>query len=233
MLKVSHIQYKVNDIKKAVKEFEEACFTVMWGRDPKHADNAFVWFEEGPFIEIFEMKKKYSYFAPIMAVMYGKEAKQRWKHWYEVPEGWCDFALEAEDGIQADMGRINEIQAYVNGKGVATSKIINGNRTRPDGEKVRYAYFTSVPTELPFVVSTYQPRQRPETIVHKNGAVRVAELKVTAPEKLTKTIHALAGQDRVLTIGGISEQKRLSVTLEFDRRIKPQGLIGKIFEIKM
>lgn len=232
MLNVSHIQYKVDDIHKAVQEFRDAGFQVEWGRRPEKADNALIWFEEGPFIELFEMSRLYYYCAPLMSLMYGKTAKSRWVHWYRSKEGWCDFALEAADQELVKKEHIQEIQSFTEKCGANTSKIINGSRTKTDGEVVKYAYFTTKPLGLPFVVSSYIPKQRPDSIAHPNGALGVTELNVQMKEGLIPIVKAMTKGDSILNVVGGKENKLLSVKMRFHDNAEIPDVVKKIFYIE-
>ena len=52
-MKVSHVLFKTNDLKKTIKEFEKSGFKVEYG-SKKKPHNALIYFSEGPYIEILE-----------------------------------------------------------------------------------------------------------------------------------------------------------------------------------
>ena len=48
-MKFSHIQFKVNELHHAVTDFRKLGFVVEYGKNPKQATNAFIWFGQGAF----------------------------------------------------------------------------------------------------------------------------------------------------------------------------------------
>lgn len=221
MLKCSHILCKVNNIAHAVRDYEALGFTMQWGSAPKRANNAFLWFEEGPFIEFFQIPKPLTYAIPLLGLMYGSIARKRWHHWSASPAGWCDVALEPtapnkemthETG--EEYGRdLTTIQSTIRQAGIATSRIIHGRRTRPDGLSVTYRLFATEPTQLPFVVSTYHPPQRPKRIVHVNGASGVRWVTMGVAQHHLPSFHVLTAGDTWLHVKSASQTKVLEVGL--------------------
>ncbi len=240
MLKCSHILCKVNNIANLVRDYESLGFCIEWGSAPKRALNALLWFEKGPFIEFFSIPRAFRYLGPPLGLAFGAAAAKRWTHWSRASQGWCDVALELEpadrtkeaaSGAQiANRQDLKAIRTSMNQSGLPTSRIINGSRTRPDGVKVRYSLFTPEPVDLPFVVSAYDPPQRPGKIKHPNGASGVEWVKIGVAREHLHRFQRLSRSDKWLEIEPALQTRVLEVGLsglstQFDSRF----LHGAVF----
>ncbi|TMC12765.1 MAG: VOC family protein [Chloroflexi bacterium] len=157
MLRCSHLLCTVHDLGQAVKDFRDLGFTVEWGSDPRRAHNALIWFPEGPFIEL-------AHFPPSVGASADGALGERLARWVAPGEGWRDVALET------DATDLAGARTWLEAAGVDVSPVMDGMRVRPDGEEVRYQYLMPHSARLPFVVSAYDPPQRPEAVTHPNGA---------------------------------------------------------------
>ena len=70
-MKFSHIQFKVNELHHAVTDFRKLGFVVEYGKNPKQATNAFIWFGQGAFFEIITMPKTAEKLAYPLGILYG------------------------------------------------------------------------------------------------------------------------------------------------------------------
>lgn len=200
MFKVSHILWRVDNIKEAVDAFRAKGFQVDWARDPKISLNALIWFESGPFIELIQMKAPMRVFGGPLRVFYGKGMSRRWRKWCVGSEGLCDFAVEP---IAADTARPENIDAarqWVAERGLGASKAIQGKRTPPDGTQVRFAFFAPDAAALPFVVSAYSLPQKPSQIVHANGATAIGGFTYSAPPDAVAHLKTLIEADTALEV---------------------------------
>lgn len=220
MLKCSHILCRVDDIAEVVRNYEALGFSVQWGSAPERALNALIWFEEGPFIELFEVPKSLTFLIPPLGLFFGRAAGRRWAYWGKSEEGWCDVALEPDERAvvqgQSNIGRVEQLAAIrqsLREAGLATSRLIHGSRTRPDRSKVKYSLFTTEPLGLPFVVSVYDPPQRPETIRHCNGATGIEWVRMGVAAEHMSAMKLLADGDRWLRFADAPQTKVLAVGL--------------------
>ncbi|MEK4063318.1 MULTISPECIES: VOC family protein [unclassified Paenibacillus] len=221
MLKCSHILCRVNDIAEVVRNYEALGFSVQWGSAPERALNALIWFEEGPFIELFQVPKSLTFLIPPLGLLFGRAAGRRWTYWAKAKEGWCDVALEPDEraavqGQPQNVGRVEQLAAIrqsLREAGLATSRVIHGNRTRPDRTKVKYSLFTTEPLGLPFIVSVYDPPQRPEMIRHPNGATGIGWVRMGVAAEHLPAMKLLAAGDRWLRFEDAPQTKVLEVGL--------------------
>lgn len=167
MLRCSHVLGKVDDISTAVQDFTDLGFTVAWGSAPGHAHNALIWFDSGPFIELFELPSAMRLLWPVMVAARGRTAADRIARWARAAPGWCDVALETESTD------LTAARAALRSNGIVVSPVMRGKRTPPGGDPVRYQFLATRPARLPFVVSSYDPPQRPASTMHANGATHI------------------------------------------------------------
>lgn len=172
MMKLSHILYKVEDLEKAVKEFTEMGFTVVYGSNPKKATNAMIWFEEGPFIELFTLSMSSFLMGIITFVLklMGKKSLLKRVILYQTsPTGFCDTSIETEE---RDLSTYTD---FMEDKGFPcdTTKV---KRTNIKGEKLIWQISAPPRIDIPFLMSAYNIEQRPDSIVHKNGAKCISKV---------------------------------------------------------
>lgn len=220
MLKISHILCRVHDIKKAVHDYEKAGFQVEWGRNPKNSLNAFIWFDQGPFIELFEMKRFMSPIQFPLGILYGRSMRERWVKWMIQREGLIDFALEGYEEDIAKQENLHLVRNEIKNLGIHTSKVLNGRRKKPTGEIVTYGFFSLSPCDLPFVVSAYNTPQRPKQIKHLNGSQYIHSMTVSCPYETAEILNTLLVDKVMLTI---KESKKFNID-----GITIEGLTDKI-----
>ena len=212
MLKPSHISFRVNCIQDAYKTFSECGFTVQWGSNPQKAHNAIIWFDEGPFIELFQFPRIFRPIHYVLRWTKGKGAGDRWRSWSDAKEGWCDLALEPiEKSLQYNL---KAIRSKLIAQNIECSKIVHGKRVRPDGQSVRYQVLAPLPNTLPFIVSAYDPPQRPQKTKHKNGAIRISQICTKIKKSDFSKFNFLSAKDPLIQPIPSSESKIQKVVIE-------------------
>jgi Glyoxalase-like domain len=208
VLRCSHIVCKVDDVRVMVRDYERLGFSVTWGSDPARAHNAFVWFNDGPFLEFFELPPAFALLRWPLRLAYGAAAGDRLVRWARRGEGWRDLALET------DATDLSETRSALLAGGVRVSRVMKGRRKRPDGQTVRYQFLACHPAMLPFVVSAYDPPQRPARVVHRNGAASVARVRMGVAAADRATFDALVPHDRWLSPEPATRTHVLAVELD-------------------
>jgi glyoxalase-like protein len=215
MLRCSHVLCTVDDIARAVADYAELGFTVEWGSDPRQAHNALIWFADGPFIELAHIPLSYA------RRRWDRGMAERIARWTRPDEGWRDVALET------DATDLAAAWAALRAAGVDAPAPGRGTRVRPDGQEVRYEYLMPLPAGLPFVVSAYDPPQRPARVAHANGAVGVAAVRMGVAAADRAAYEAIAGADRWLRPEPAAQSGVLKVTLSGLREaLDPDRLHG-------
>ncbi|WP_037807425.1 VOC family protein [Streptomyces sp. NRRL S-1448] len=187
MLSCSHVLCKVDDIRATVEDYRELGFTVEWGSAPERAHNALLWFEQGPFIEFFQLPPAFRLLKWPMSLINGVAAGDRLARWARPGEGWRDLALET------DTTELRGVHRALRAGGSAVSRVMKGRRTRPDGNRVHYRFLATRPARLPFVVSAYDPPQRPSEVRHPNGATHISVVRLGIADHDRAAFDALAG----------------------------------------
>lgn len=198
MLKMSHVLYKVKDLHGAVKRFEELGFTVEYGADPKKATNAMIWFEEGPFLELFTTPNQsllISIVSGILRLIGKSTLALRVKHYGQSKEGFCDWSIESES--QDITKWIEKTCSF----GLKCQKV-NVKRMNVRGERLFWQLGAPASLDFPFLMSAYNIDQRPKKIAHKNGAKSISMLTVGMPKEEQKILEQLFDDDRLVICDG-------------------------------
>ncbi|MFV2175672.1 VOC family protein [Actinomadura sp. LOL_016] len=207
MLTCSHVICKVDDVRSLVRDYEDLGFTMEWGSAPERAHNAFVRFAEGPFLEFFELTEAARRLRRPVGLLLGAAAGDRLARWALPGQGCRDLALETESTSLA------ATRSALRSSGVATSRVIKRKRTRPDGRPVRYEFLATHPVGLPFVVSAYDPPQRPAGIVHPNGARGIGRVRFGVADAERAALDLLIRDDPYLTVVPAATSQVLGVEL--------------------
>lgn len=213
MLKCSHILCKVDNLQQGVADLEQAGFSVQWGGKPGEAHNALVWFEQGPFLEFFELPRAFCWLSYPFGWRFGRAAGARLRHWARAPAGWCDVALEPDHYQPADPLNLENVTEHLRHQMLARSRIVKGSRLAGNGEKVHYRFIAPADRHLPFIVSHYHPLQRPSQITHANGARSVARIHFHLPGASHASLQRLLPDDNRLHAQISARRQVSSVTL--------------------
>ncbi|MFJ8313366.1 MULTISPECIES: VOC family protein [unclassified Streptomyces] len=222
MLRCSHVLCKVDDVRSVVRDYEKLGFTVEFGSSPERAHNALLWFEEGPFIEFFQLPPAFRFLKLPMAAVHGTAAGERLARWARPGEGWRDLALET------DTTELVGAHGTLRASGVHISRVMKGRRIRPDGDLVRYQFLAARPARLPFVVSAYDPPQRPAAVHHPNGARRITRVRLGVADHDRGAFDALAAhveRDGPITVEAAQDTGVVAVELD--------GLTGSLDPAKL
>ncbi|PJJ05985.1 glyoxalase-like protein [Streptomyces sp. 2333.5] len=227
MLSCSHVLCKVDDIRSAVRDYQELGFTVEWGSAPERAHNALLWFERGPFIEFFQLPPAFRLLKWPMSAVNGVAAGDRLARWARPGEGWRDLALET------DTTALHGAHRALRTSGSRVSRVMKGRRTRPDGDRVGYQFLATRPARLPFVVSAYDPPQRPTAVRHPNGATHIRTVRLGIADHDRPAFDALAGhlsEEGPLRVEQAPHTGVIDVELAgVDERLDRQKLHGAVF----
>ena len=95
-MKISHVIYKVDNLKNGFKHFESQGFEIEYG-SKRNAHNALIYFSEGPYIEVLENVNIPPY-AKLFLKLIGKhKVIDRLERWNKEKEGFIELCLENYD----------------------------------------------------------------------------------------------------------------------------------------
>lgn len=208
MFRISHIQIRVRDIRKAVADFRDAGFVVHWN-EAVRAPNAFIWFPDGPFVEIMTMHNRLRFLTPVLGIFFGRPMAQRFNKWIDSPVGLCDLAIEPLDPVLRQVDELSGCRRLIDRvPGVRPSRVMTAHRPAESGGRVRFSFMGLLPRGLPFVASAHDIDQRPvNDPPHRNGARSIEELRFVFGEAEWQMLLALVSErpDRVLRVTRPSE----------------------------
>lgn len=170
MLEISHISFSVSNLHSAAKEIENMGFKIEWGGPKGKENNFFIWFGENAFLEVFSIKRRYMPLFFIIHIIYGKVVAKRWWKWFSTKNKFVDFALEDSDDTKTIIRNyknkiivdIELIKENLKESKIDFSKTMHWKRTNKEGIKANYSYFVPYNENLPFIVSKYEPLQKPK-----------------------------------------------------------------------
>ncbi|MEM7217340.1 MAG: VOC family protein [Pseudomonadota bacterium] len=176
----SHYLCRVRDLRRAVADFEQAGFRVVWGGDPERAHNAMIYFEAGGFIELFDPTASgvtgvvQKLVARVGAAL-GQPLLVRMQNWL-VSHGLCDFALETDQPFAPARDALAA-------SGVVLGKSRDFSRRRADGVTTRWQLCTAASPQLPFLMGPYDPPPviGADDLAHPNGLRRLLGLRLCTP----------------------------------------------------
>lgn len=188
MLEISHISFSVSDLYSAAKEIENMGFKIEWGGLKGKENNFFIWFGESTFLEVFSIKRRYLPLVFIIRIIYGKAVAKRWWKWFSAKNKFIDFALEDSDENKTIIRNyknktivdIESIKESLKESKINFSKTMHWKRTNKNGVRANYSYFVPYNENLPFIVSKYEPPQKPKDFIHPNGAKLIKNIRICA-----------------------------------------------------
>jgi len=228
--RLSHIHLKVNGTRSAVKKLREAGFTVEFGHKGLISPNAFIFFNDHAFIEVFMMKGPANIAHVFMDKKFGKPMGDRFRFWSDAKEGFSDFAFEPCDRKIAAIENMGNVREQLLKEGFELSENMISSRRNVRDEKVGFGFCPLNPVELPFLVTAYSIPQIPEHIEHKNGIDSIYRMEVTCSDRDYPAMERLVGGDKkVKLIRGSKTaiSKVIFLTKKDDFTPPPlQGLLG-------
>lgn len=192
-LRFSHVLIRVDDLHAAVADYVALGFQCVWGSAVGRAHNVLIYFQDGPFLELFRPPVVSGAAGVAMAALMGRPTARRMRRWAEAPQGPVEFALESDDGD------LKAVRTAAQAAGSPLGRAFSAGRTRPDGVRLTWQMAAPPALDLPFVMGAYSPpdSQPPEVRRHENGARRLAGLELAHPEPiaLRTRLAILMGRD--------------------------------------
>ncbi len=189
---LSHVLFRTDNLQRSVQQLTDAGFSVEYGAHPSKAYNAFIWFEEGVFIEIFKIRTIPLLFRWLMRIFGYSPVLDRMKVWNE-SSGWCDWSLETQE---KDLKYYQLLLEYLD----IGCKIFKSTRKDFHGRKLSWRLAIPEDTQFPFLMSAYSLNPRPEKMIHPNGIKKVRIIKVGKEKLDTVLLDALIEDKKPLEL---------------------------------
>ncbi|MBF0998389.1 MAG: hypothetical protein HXK80_00180 [Lachnospiraceae bacterium] len=182
-MRIAQIVYKVDHLTQAVKAAEKKGYMVEYGQK-KNPYNAFIYFPEGPYIELMENTGVPNFIKFFMKVFRQRRLANRFEIWDREREGPLGI------GIEVEREKIDLIGEFLKEKKINSFKIpirrvdVNGK------SNVCYSLFPEN-TRMPFYVTKYFNEKSREHYIHENGTTMVAKVRIVLEEAEYKIVSEL------------------------------------------
>ena len=198
-MKVSHVLFKTNDLKKTIKEFENSGFKVEYG-SKKKPHNALIYFSEGPYIEILEKAPVTSLIKLILRFIGKGYLVERFNSWEQAQEGFFEICLENK----ASNFRVEKqlLKQFGEKYFVTQSK-----RTDPLNRVLKWKLLFPSQIKIPFLMTPFNINPKPKNFVHPNKINRIKQISYCTEANIIHIINELCNDDRLQLSAGKGECK--------------------------
>ena len=198
-MKVSHVLFKTNDLKKTIKEFENSGFKVEYG-SKKKPHNALIYFSEGPYIEILEKAPITSLIKLILRFIGKGCLVERFNSWEQAQEGFFEICLENK----ASNFRVEKqlLKQFGEKYFVTQSK-----RTDPLNRVLKWKLLFPSQIKIPFLMTPFNINPKPKNFVHPNKINRIKQISYCTEANIIPIINELCNDDRLQLSAGKGECK--------------------------
>ncbi|KFF25842.1 VOC family protein [Chryseobacterium vrystaatense] len=215
MMQLSHVLFRTENLHLAVQQLTDAGFKVEYGSAPLKAYNAFIWFEEGVFIEIFRTPEIPMLFRWVMKIFGYTPVLNRINRWNE-NSGWCDWSLET---VKKDLQYYQLLLEYLD----IDCKAFKSTRKDVYGRKMSWQLAVPGDTDFPFLMSAYSINPRPDKIIHPNGIRKISKVTVGKKELDTVLLDALLEDRTPLNL--VDESKGLQTVAFINSDLKIEDIL--------
>ncbi len=190
-MKVSHIIYKVDNLKQAVEEFRRKGFEVEYGT-AKKPYNAIIYFSEGPYLELLASSGMPGVIKQILRIAGKSKLADRLDSWDNHKGGPCGLALENYKTDLEEEKRI--LNKHKQGYFEMPSK-----RNDTKGRKLRFRCLFPDEMQIPFLMTYFNIDPKPVNFIHPNGISRIKSISFGTRQEFLPVIKALC-DDPLLTL---------------------------------
>ncbi|WDV48120.1 hypothetical protein PV797_10580 [Clostridiaceae bacterium M8S5] len=153
-----------------------------------------IWFEEGPFIELFTFNLSFSakfVLGGILKLLRKEALLNRFNLYGTSTEAFCDMSIETHERELTTWTQLISDQNYTYDK-------MTGRRINVKGEKLDWQLAVPKNIKLPFLMSAYNIPQRPSKIQHPNGAKSIRKVVYGTSAPCQELINMLTKDDLIL-----------------------------------
>ena len=198
-MKVSHVLFKTNDLKKTIKEFEKSGFKVEYG-SKKKPHNALIYFSEGPYIEILEKAPITSFFKLILRFIGKGYLVERFNSWENAQEGFFEICLENNaSNFRAEKQLLKQFgEDYF---------ITQSKRIDPMNRVLKWKLLFPSQIKIPFLMTPFNINPKPKNFAHPNKINRIKKISYYTEANIIPIINELCNDDILQLSTGKGECK--------------------------
>lgn len=195
-MKLSHIIFKVNDLPKAVKEWEEKGFEVEYGK-AKNPYNALIYFKDGPYIELLTFSELSPVVKGIFTLMGKKKFLAKMSHWAKHPEGLMSVLLEND---KTDL----ESEIAISAKNKLSGVKMKKKRVDVKGRELGYTVFFTDDIGFPDYMTYFTVDPKPKENPHSNGITGVKSVSIGVESQRIPLLQELCQDEKLIIFEGNS-----------------------------
>ena len=193
-MKVSHVLFKTNDLKKTFKEFEKSGFKVEYG-SKKKPHNALIYFSEGPYIEILEKAPVSSFMKLILRLIGKGYLSERFTSWENAEEGFFEICLENNtSNFRAEKKLLKQLgEKYF---------VTQSKRIDPMNRILKWKLLFPRQIKIPFLMTPFNIDPKPKNFIHPNKIKRIQQVSYVTDPNIISIINELCNDDTLQLITG-------------------------------
>ena len=193
-MKLSHILIKVNDLDKAVKEWQDKGFIVEYGK--KHNPyNALIYFKNGAFIELFKFNGLPKIINHLLNLFGKRKFVEKMNFWANHEEGLLSIMLENyEENLDKE---ISILQNH------GLSGVLS-NKTRIDlkNRKLKFKVLFTNDVHFPDLMTFFSVNPKPQEDIHPNGIKGIKSISLGLTEKQKKIFLDICNDEQIILFEG-------------------------------
>jgi len=198
-MKVSHVLFKTNNLKKTFKEFEKSGFKVEYG-SKKKPHNALIYFSEGPYIEILEKAPVSSFMKLILRFIGKGYLAERFTSWENAEEGFFEICLENNtSNFRAEKKLLKQLgEKYF---------VTQSKRIDPMNRVLKWKLLFPRQIKIPFLMTPFNINPKPKNFAHPNKINRIKKISYYTEANIIPIINELCNDDILQLSTGKGECK--------------------------
>ncbi len=193
-MKVSHVLFKTNDLKKTFKEFEKSGFKVEYG-SKKKPHNALIYFSEGPYIEILEKAPVSSFMKLILRLIGKGYLAERFTSWENAQEGFFEICLENNtSNFRAEKKLLKQLgEKYF---------VTQSKRIDPMNRILKWKLLFPRQIKIPFLMTPFNMNPKPKNFIHPNKVRKIQRILYGSQPQFIPLLTELCDDDTLQLFEG-------------------------------
>lgn len=190
-MKVSHVIYKVDNLKKGYNYFKSKGFEIEYG-SKNNPHNALIYFSKGPYIEVLE-SVHIPLYAKLFLKLIGKgKVVDRLTQWNNAKEGFIELCLENNDtNFEIEEQILNKYnQDYFKTK---------SKRLDPADRLLKWKLLFPDELKIPFLMTYFNIDPKPKSYIHPNRIKGIRRISYGTDADLIPLVNELC-DDKILML---------------------------------